>query len=98
MILFGVPRRRGLPASSMGDPMKDAKNPRSMSEIPATDLLGRTLTPAERELCDLYLRLKKLSSDPALTPCALMNARQAMVMLWNACVDLDLVFEEPAVD
>jgi hypothetical protein len=78
--------------------MNDAKITNAASEIPAADLLGNPLTPTERELCDLYLRLKKLSSDPTLTPCALMNARQAMVMLWNACVDLDLVFEEPKVD
>ena len=31
-------------------------------------------------------------------PRALKNVRQAMVMLWNACVDLDLVFEEPGPD
>lgn len=62
------------------------------------DLLGRPLEAHERELLDLYRRLKALSARDDLPPCALMNARQAMVMLWNACVDLDLVFEEPGVD
>ena len=44
------------------------------------------------------MRLKKLSANDDLAPCAQMNARQAMVMMWNACVDLDLLFEEPGVD
>lgn len=63
-----------------------------------TDLLGRELTADERELLDLYERLKKLSARQDLPPCASLNARQAMVMLWNACNDLDLVHEEPLVD
>ena len=66
--------------------------------IPDQDLLGRPLTPPERELMDLYQRLKTMSAKTDLPPCALMNCRQAMVMLWNACVDLNLVFEEPGVD
>ena len=66
--------------------------------IPDKDLLGRPLTPHERELMDLYQRLKAMSANTDLPPCALMNCRQAMVMLWNACVDLNLVFEEPGVD
>jgi len=59
------------------------------------DLLGRPLAEPERELLDLYRRLVAMSAREDLPPCALMNCRQAMVMLWNACVDLDLVFEEP---
>jgi hypothetical protein len=62
------------------------------------DLLGNPLTQDERELLDLYARLKKLSARTDLPPSALMNARQAMVMLWNACNDLALVCEEPGVD
>ena len=68
------------------------------ASIPEKDLLGRELTADERELYELYERLKKLSARTDLPPCALANARQAMVMLWNACVDLDLFFEEPGVD
>jgi hypothetical protein len=64
----------------------------------STDLLGKPLQPHEREILGLYERLKQLSARTDLPPCVLMNARQAMVMLWNACVDLDLVFEEPGVD
>ena len=65
---------------------------------PKTDLLGRPLSADEAELLDLYERLKALSARADLAPCVVMNARQAMVMLWNACVDLGLVFEEPQVD
>lgn len=70
----------------------------TMREVPKTDLLGNPLSDHERELCELYVRLKALSATADLAPCALMNARQAMVMLWNACVDLGLVYEEPEVD
>jgi hypothetical protein len=62
------------------------------------DLLGRETTMDERELLDLYLRLKTLSSREDLAPCVLMNARQAMVLLWNACNDLNLICEEPDCD
>ncbi|HLU38671.1 MAG TPA: hypothetical protein VK081_04750 [Planctomycetota bacterium] len=62
------------------------------------DLLGRPLSADERELLDLYHRLEALASRNDLPPCALMNCKQAMVMLWNACVDLDLLYEEPGVD
>ena len=63
-----------------------------------TDLLGKALTADEKELLDLYARLKTLSAREDLAPCALMNVRQAMVMLWNACTDLELIYEEPGVD
>lgn len=69
-----------------------------MSEEQQTDLLGRTLTPDERELLELYNRLQALSCREDLAPSVVMNARQAMVMLWNACTDLGLIFEEPVQD
>ncbi len=69
-----------------------------MSATEDKDLLGRPLSPAERDLLDLYRRLHTMSTRSDLPPCALMNCKQAMVMLWNACVDLDLVFEEPGND
>ena len=68
------------------------------TEVPTNDLLGAPLSDREKELCSLYLQLKKLSAADDLPPCALMNVRQAMVMLWNACTDLNLVGEEPGVD
>jgi len=63
-----------------------------------TDLLGKELTADEKELLDLYAQLKAMSARDDLPPCALMNVRQAMVMLWNACTDLELIYEEPGVD
>ena len=69
-----------------------------MTQVPEKDLLGTPLTARERELCELYLKLKELSQADDLAPCALMNVRQAMVMLWNTCVDLRLVYEEPGCD
>lgn len=63
--------------------------------IPMTDLLGRPVDEAERELLLVYEQLKTLSAREDLPPCALMNARQAMVMMWNACADLNLVAEDP---
>ena len=69
-----------------------------ITEVPSADLLGNPLTDREKEVAELYVRLKTLSEADDLTPCALMNVRQAMVMLWNACVDLQLVYEEPGCD
>lgn len=63
-----------------------------------TDLLGRPLTRDDQELLDLYARLKALSSRHDLPPVVTANARQAMVMLWNACNDLALLSEEPGCD
>jgi hypothetical protein len=69
-----------------------------LTNVPEKDLLGNPLDERERELCETYLTLKRLAADTDLPPCAAMNVKQAMVMLWNACVDLDLTFEEPRVD
>ncbi|MEM7202967.1 MAG: hypothetical protein AAF628_22095 [Planctomycetota bacterium] len=68
------------------------------SQVPDQDLLGTPLTEPERELVELYRRLEALGARSDLAPCAAMNVRQAMVMMWNACVDLNLVFEEPRGD
>ena len=62
------------------------------------DLLGNELTTDERELLDLYQRLKALSKRDDLAPLATANVKQAMVMLWNACNDLALLCEEPGCD
>lgn len=62
------------------------------------DVLGRPIDASEKQLLQIYQDLKALSSRDDLAPCALMNVRQAMVMMWNACNDLDLVFEEPGND
>jgi hypothetical protein len=62
------------------------------------DLLGNPLSQDERELLDLYTRLKTLSQRTDLPPVAIANVKQAMVMLWNACNDLALLCEEPGCD
>jgi len=62
------------------------------------DLLGNPFTADERELLDLYARLKALSARSDLPPVASANCKQAMVMLWNACNDLALLAEEPGCD
>jgi hypothetical protein len=64
----------------------------------ATDLLGNALSVDERELVDIYTRLKTLSSRDDLPPVAIANAKQAMVMMWNACNDMALICEEPGCD
>ena len=51
-----------------------------ITEVPSQDLLGKPLTVRERELAELYLKLKTLSAADDLPPCALMNVRQAMVI------------------
>lgn len=66
---------------------------------PATkDVLGKELTADERELLATYRKLQQLSQKQDLPPCALMNCKQAMVMLWNVCNDLGLICEEPGCD
>jgi hypothetical protein len=63
-----------------------------------TDLLGRPLSADDRELLDLYRRLQALSARTDLPPVATANVKQAMVLLWNACNDLALLYEEPGCD
>ncbi len=62
------------------------------------DLLGNDLTADEKEILALYQKLKELSAKTDLPPAVLMNVRQAMVMMWNAALSQNLVFEEPGVD
>ena len=64
----------------------------------ATDLLGNALSTDERELVDIYTRLKTLSGRDDLPPVATANVKQAMVLMWNACNDLALICEEPGCD
>jgi hypothetical protein len=63
-----------------------------------TDLLGNALSKDERELLDLYGRLKALSARTDLPPVSTANVKQAMVLMWNACNDLALIAEEPGCD
>ncbi len=63
-----------------------------------TDLLGRALSKDDAELLDLYARLRAMSARTDLPPVVTANVKQAMVMLWNACNDLALIYEEPGCD
>ena len=65
---------------------------------PTLDLLGNPLSKDDLELLDLYARLKVLSQRSDLPPVATANCKQAMVLLWNACNDLALIYEEPGCD
>ena len=62
------------------------------------DLLGNELTADEKEILALYEKLKQLSARTDLPPAVLMNVKQAMVMMWNACLSQNLVYEEPGGD
>ena len=62
------------------------------------DTLGRAMSKDEQEILALYKRLHALSQRTDLPPCSLMNVKQAMVLLWNACNDLVLFCEEPGCD
>ena len=70
----------------------------------ATDLLGRTMTPVEEELLELYRRTRALAARD-LDPGASANVHAAAAALWNAVNDLALDYEQlvdlaapPAVD
>jgi hypothetical protein len=58
------------------------------------DLLGHPITDAERQLLDLYERLKRVASRDDLPPCAQQNVRKALACLWQVTNDLDLQFEQ----
>ena len=50
------------------------------------DLLGNAMTTDEQDLLAAYRKLHAMSSKQDLPPAALMNIKQAMVLLWNACI------------
>ena len=58
------------------------------------DLLGQPMTTAERELLDIYERLKRTASRDDLPPCARHNVLKALACLWQVTNDLDLQFEQ----
>ena len=62
------------------------------------DLLGNPMNTDEQDLLATYRKLHELSNKKDLPPTALMNIKQAMVLLWNACNDLCLLHEEPECD
>ena len=64
----------------------------------ATDRLGNAFSSNEPAPAEIYTRLKAISQREDLPPVATANAKQAMVMMWNACNDLALICEEPGCD
>jgi hypothetical protein len=59
-----------------------------------TDLLGKHMTLAEREILAAYTALKALATRDDLPPCAARNVRKALAAMWQATNDLDLQFEQ----
>lgn len=57
------------------------------------DLIGRPTTPLERELLDVFARLKALAGRADAAPCVTANARFALAAVFQACNDLGLLYE-----
>jgi hypothetical protein len=60
---------------------------------PETDLCGARLTEVERELLEVFARLKALSARTDAAPCVVSNARFALAAVFQACNDLGILFE-----
>jgi hypothetical protein len=58
-----------------------------------TDLLGRPLTEAERELVDAFERLHAIARRTDLAPCASAAVKFALAAMFQAVNDLGLVYE-----
>jgi hypothetical protein len=58
------------------------------------DMLGQPITDAERQIVDVYERLKQLAGRDDLAPCARQNVLKALACLWQVTNDLDLQFEQ----
>lgn len=58
-----------------------------------TDLIGRTLTDAERCVLDVYTGLREALRRDDLPPCAAANLRAALAPVAVAVTDLGLRFE-----
>jgi hypothetical protein len=59
-----------------------------------TDLLGKPLTTAERDLLAAYDALKVLAARDDLPPAAARNVKQALAAMWQVTNNLDLQFEQ----
>ena len=58
-----------------------------------TDLLGTTLTAAERDAMAAYEALKALAARDDLPPAVARNVKAALAAMWQVTNDLDLQFE-----
>lgn len=73
-----------------------AANQPPLPAPPATDLLGRPLTPVEQKLWAAYEGLKALLRED-LPPCAEANVKEAVSVLWQVVNDLALASDRPDV-
>ena len=58
----------------------------------SSDLIGNSLTDAEKRLLDVYDELKALCAED-LDPVAAANVRAALALMHNAVCSLGLVYE-----
>jgi hypothetical protein len=61
--------------------------------IPTHDLIGNPTDDVERELLEVFVRLRALARRDDLAPCVASNARFALAAVFQAVNDLGLVFE-----
>lgn len=61
----------------------------------STDILGTNVTELERDLLDVYERLKRLAGRSDAPPCVRANARFALAVVWQSVNDLDLAKDSP---
>jgi hypothetical protein len=59
------------------------------------DLVGRTLTPAERQIVAAYRALLRVLHEPDLPPCATANVKEAVAAMWQVVNDLALRPDRP---
>ncbi len=57
------------------------------------DLIGTPTTVVERELLDVFARLRTIARREDLAPCAASNVKFALAAVFQAVNDLGLVFE-----
>ena len=58
------------------------------------DVLGNPTTEVERELLELYERLRALAAREDAPPCVERNAKKALACVWQAVNDLGLRYEQ----
>ncbi|MCB9834350.1 MAG: hypothetical protein H6807_17940 [Planctomycetes bacterium] len=57
------------------------------------DLIGRPLEPAEKDVLEVYARLKELCAMPGQAPCVQSNLRFATAAIAQVVTDLGLDYE-----
>ena len=54
------------------------------------DFLGRPIDDVERQVLEVYDRLKLLAGRSDVAPCVTANSRAALAVMWQVVNDLDL--------